>query len=98
LHGVRATHDHQSRCAAGIFDNLDKGAKTAQDLAAAAAVPYRGVRAIAKCAGKAIDLLTKDADGRYRPDARKRGVLSEWETVVSGTAGPRILRWQILPR
>src|SRR5580704_15822830 len=48
----------------GIFDNLDNGAKTAQDLAAAAAVPLRGVRAIAN-ALVSIDLLAKDADGRY---------------------------------
>jgi SAM-dependent methyltransferase len=48
----------------GIFDNLDNGAKTAQDLAAAAAVPLRGVRAIAN-ALVSIDLLAKDADRRY---------------------------------
>jgi 2-polyprenyl-3-methyl-5-hydroxy-6-metoxy-1,4-benzoquinol methylase len=48
----------------GIFDNLDKGAKTAQELADAAGVPQRGVRAIAN-ALVGIDLLAKDADGRY---------------------------------
>ena len=48
----------------GIFDNLDKGAKTAQELADAAGVPLRGVRAIAN-ALVGIDLLAKDANGRY---------------------------------
>jgi 2-polyprenyl-3-methyl-5-hydroxy-6-metoxy-1,4-benzoquinol methylase len=48
----------------GIFDNLDKGAKTAQELADAAGVPQRGVRAIAN-ALVGIDLLAKDADERY---------------------------------
>jgi len=55
---VKAAVEH------GIFDNLDKGAKTAQELADAAGVPLRGVRAIAN-ALVGIDLLAKDANGRY---------------------------------
>jgi hypothetical protein len=55
---VKAAVEH------GIFDNLDKGAKTAQELAVAAGVPLRGVRAIAN-ALVGIDLLAKGADGRY---------------------------------
>jgi 3-hydroxy-5-methyl-1-naphthoate 3-O-methyltransferase len=80
----------------GIFDNLDKGAKTAQELAGAAGVPLRGVRAIAN-ALVGIDLLAKGADGRYSltPESaaflvsRKPSFLGRliWHTTV-----------QILPR
>lgn len=48
----------------GIFDQLDQGAKTAQELADAAGVPLRGVRAIAN-ALVPIGLLAKDTEGRY---------------------------------
>ncbi len=48
----------------GVFDQLDGGAKTAQELADAAGVPLRGIRIIAN-ALVGIDLLAKDADGRY---------------------------------
>jgi len=48
----------------GIFDQLDAGPKTAQELADAAGVPLRGIRAVAN-ALVGIDLLAKDADGRY---------------------------------
>lgn len=48
----------------GIFDQLDGGSKTAQELADTAGVPLRGVRAVAN-ALVGIDLLAKDADGRY---------------------------------
>jgi precorrin-6B methylase 2 len=47
-----------------IFDNLDKSEKTASELADAAGVPLRGVRAIAN-ALVGISLLAKDAKGRY---------------------------------
>jgi SAM-dependent methyltransferase len=48
----------------GIFDQLDSGPKTAQELADAAGVPLRGIRIVAN-ALVGIDLLGKDADGRY---------------------------------
>jgi len=55
---VKAAVEH------GIFDSLDKSAKTAQELADAAGVPLRGVRAIAN-ALVGVELLAKDANGRY---------------------------------
>jgi precorrin-6B methylase 2 len=55
---VKAAVEH------GIFEQLDQGAKTAPELADAAAVPLRGVSAVAN-ALVGIGLLTKDPEGRY---------------------------------
>jgi hypothetical protein len=48
----------------GFFDQLDQGSKNAQELADAAGVPLRGVRAVSN-ALVSIGLLAKDAEGRY---------------------------------
>jgi precorrin-6B methylase 2 len=48
----------------GLFDQLDQGPKSAQELADGAGVPLRGVRAVSN-ALVSIDLLAKDSEGRY---------------------------------
>src|SRR6185312_4337228 len=47
-----------------VFDQLDRGPKTAAELAEAAKVPTRGIRAIAN-ALVPLGFLGKDSDGRY---------------------------------
>jgi 3-hydroxy-5-methyl-1-naphthoate 3-O-methyltransferase len=54
----------ESACRYKIFDQLDGGPKTAEELASAAGISLRGTRAIAN-ALSGIDLLAKDAQGRY---------------------------------
>ena len=48
----------------GIFDRLNEGPKTAQELADGACVPLRGIRAVSNALA-GLDLLSKDAEGRY---------------------------------
>ncbi len=53
-----------SACRYKLFDRLEAGPQTADQLAEAAGVPVRGVRAIANALA-GIDLLAKDSAGRY---------------------------------
>ena len=54
----------ESACRYKLFDLVEQSPKTAEELAAAMGVPLRGVRAIANALA-GIDLLAKDAAGRY---------------------------------
>jgi precorrin-6B methylase 2 len=54
----------ESACRYKLFDQLDAGPKTAEELSSAAGISLRGTRAIANALA-GIDLLAKDAHGRY---------------------------------
>jgi hypothetical protein len=80
----------------GIFDRLDGGSKTAQELADAAGVPLRGIRIVANALA-GLDLLAKDADGRYSLTAESATFLVSKKPSFLG----RLVRHttvQILPR
>jgi predicted O-methyltransferase YrrM len=54
----------ESACRHKLFDQLDAGAKTVEQLAAGAKISPRGARSIAN-ALCGLDLMKKDAEGRY---------------------------------
>ncbi len=55
----------EAACRYKLFDPLEAGPKTAEELAAGAGIPLRGVRAVAN-ALTGLELLAKDETGRYR--------------------------------
>jgi hypothetical protein len=85
----------------GIFDQLEGGAKTAQELADAASVPVRGVRALSN-ALTGLDLLSKDEEGRYSltPESAAflvRGKPSFLGRTIVHTTAQILPRWILLP-
>ena len=91
----------ESACRYKLFDQLEAGPKTAEELAAAAGVSLRGTRAIAN-ALVGIDLLTKDAQGRYSLTPESATFLvstkpSYLGRLVYHTSVQILPRWQKLP-
>jgi predicted O-methyltransferase YrrM len=90
---IQAAIDH------GIFDKLETGPKTAEDLAQSAGVPVRGIRAIAN-ALVSHQLLSKDAGGRYSlaPDTStflvrgKPSYLGEFFRHITGQLLPKWMK------
>ena len=85
----------------GVFDQLEGGPKSAEEIAATAGVPLRGIRAIAN-ALVGFDLLAKDTDGRYilTPESAKflvRGKPSFLGRLIVHTTVQILPRWTKLP-
>ncbi len=91
----------ESACRYKLFDYLEAGSKTAEELAAAAGLAVRGVRAIAN-ALTGLDLLTKDTAGRYSLTAESAAFLvsskpSYIGRMMSHTITQLLPRWMRLP-
>ena len=90
----------ESACRHKLFDQLDAGPKTAEELSSAAGVSLRGTRAIANALA-GIDLLSKDAEGRYGLTPESANFLVSTKPSYMGSffyhTGVQILpRWQKL--
>lgn len=91
----------ETACRYKLFDQLEAGPKTAEELANTAAISLRGARAVAN-ALCGFELLAKDGEGRYRltPESAKFLVSASpayMGAVIKHTSVQILPRWMKLP-
>ena len=91
----------EAACRHQLFDHLEAGPKSADELATAAGVSPRGVRAVANLL-TGLELLSKDAEGRYSLTPESAAFLVSTKPSYLGrfflrTSVETLPRWMKLP-